>query len=73
MGEPKCVLQDELKGLGAGFICIYDGKALGVGEQVMFMCSSVSISLIGFLLVPVDAIIGSQRTGFLGKIWDRFF
>lgn len=55
MGEPECVLQNELKALGGGFVCICDGEGSGVGEQRMFMCSSTSTAQMGFclhLLVP---------------------
>lgn len=62
MGEPECVLQNELKALGGGFICIYGVEGFGVGGQRMFVCSSVSTSPEGFLLAPIGAIITSQNT-----------
>lgn len=60
MGEPKCVLQNELKALGGAFICIYGVE--GVGGQRMFVCSSVSISPEGFLCALIGAIVASQNT-----------
>lgn len=54
-------------------VCICGGEGSGAGEQRMFMCSSTSTSPDGFLLAPVGAIITSQRTVLLGKIWGRFF
>lgn len=73
MGEPECVLQNKLKALGGGFICMCGGEGLGVGGQRMLMCSSMSISPDGFLLAPIGAIITSQRNILSGKIWGRFF
>lgn len=62
MGEPECVLQNELKALGGGFICIYGVEGFGVGGQRMFMCSSVNISPEGFLCALIGAIVASQNT-----------
>lgn len=68
MGEPECVLQNELKALGGGFICICAGERL---ELVDRRCSCVGLwasAQMGFCLHPLVPPLQAK-----GKIVGRFF